>query len=283
MHHRNRITLLQIIFPLKALLGRLSVFLMVLAAILVIFLSRTNPNLTSAIRAKITDITVPVQNSLSLPLDFFSNLRQEVTDITSVYKENRKLKKENASLKKTQEISLVLANENQSLRKLLNFTAEPGIKYITGRIAGESAGPYIRSAFFTEGEKAGIRKGLIVINEDGVVGRIMEVGTNTSRVLLITDINSRIPVVTGEANELAIAVGNNGPLLQLLYLPEGSKIKIGEEVYTSGDGQFFPPGLLIGYIESINDKSVIVRPAVDWGRLVYVSVVDYGAAVAPVK
>ncbi len=258
------------------LLKRLSVFLMIVAAVMAVFLSKSNPEISSFFRMKIADATVPVEKTLSLPLDFFSFLRGKMAEMASIYQENRNLKEENAALKKTQELSLVLASENQNLRKMLNFVPEHGVKYITGRIAAETGGPYIRSAYFTAGQKAGVKKGQIVMNEEGVVGRIIEVGENTSRVLLITDINSRIPVVTGDVGELAIAAGNNGSLLQLIYLPEGSKVKLGEEVYTSGDGQFFPHGLLIGYAESAGDKNMVVRPAVNWGRLVYVSVVDYG-------
>lgn len=258
------------------LLKRLSVFLMIIAAVMLVFLSKSNPQISSFVRMKVAEATVPAENALSMPLDFFSFVRGKIAEMTSIYKENRKLKEENASLKKTQELSLVLASENQNLRKMLNFVPEHGVQYITGLIAAETGGPYIRSAYFTAGAEAGVKKGQIVMNEEGVVGRIVEVGENTSRVLLVTDINSRIPVVTGDTGELAIAAGNNGPLLQLIYLPEGSKVKPGEEVYTSGDGQFFPHGLLIGYIESVGDKSMAVRPAVNWGRLIYVSVVDYG-------
>lgn len=125
------------------------------------------------------------------------------------------------------------------------------------------------------GLRDGVNNGQIVTNDLGVVGRIFETGEKSSRILLLTDLNSRVPVVSAESRELSIVAGNNSPLLKMLYVPDGSKMKIGEEIYTSGDGEYFPQGLLIGYIYSINDKSIMVKPAVDWSRMEVVSIVNY--------
>src|SRR5690606_4385105 len=117
---------------------------------------------------------------------------------------------------------------------------------IATKILGDSSGPFIRSALVNAGETHGVLKGQIVINYNGLVGRIIEVGSKTSRVLLITDINSRIPIITASSRERGIVVGNNTDLLSLLYLPEDTRVQIGEIIFTSGDGESFPSGVPIG-------------------------------------
>jgi rod shape-determining protein MreC len=119
-----------------------------------------------------------------------------------------------------------------------------------------------------------VKTGYPVINADGLVGRIVDIGPTTARVLLASDLNSRIPVVVGPNGVRAILAGDNGPSPRLIYLPDGAKIAIGDDVATSGTGGLFPAGLRIGAVTGdLADPRVAVRANLD--KLEYLSVLFF--------
>ena len=125
------------------------------------------------------------------------------------------------------------------------------------------------------GKLDGIATGQAVIGADGLVGRVVEAGQGSARVLMLTDINSRVPVISESSREKSIAAGNNSETLSLDYVATGSEMKVGERLLTSGDGGVFPPGIPVGIISSIQNGNVLVEPVTDWSRLEYISAVDY--------
>ena len=127
----------------------------------------------------------------------------------------------------------------------------------------------------TSGTDNGVQQDSAVINDKGMVGRVIEVGDKTSRVLLLTDINSRIPVMAEGSREHGIVAGDDSDTLSLVYLPENSKLKVGEKIVTSSDGALLPPGLPIGVVTAIAKDKVTVKPFADWYRLEYVSVINF--------
>jgi rod shape-determining protein MreC len=165
--------------------------------------------------------------------------------------------------------------ENRSLRELLKVVPTKQSNYITARIVSDMSGPYVRSALIGGGAQAGMKKNQAVINEHGLVGRVVEVGDNTARVLLLADINSRIPVVAETSGEKTILVGNNNDLPTLSYLSPSSMIAVGERIVTSGDGGVFPRGLPVGVVTKVEKGVVHVQPFVDPSRMEYISAVDY--------
>jgi rod shape-determining protein MreC len=108
-----------------------------------------------------------------------------------------------------------------------------------------------------------------------MVGHVIDIGKKTTRVLLLTDINSRIPVMAETSREHGMAAGANSDTLSLLYLPENSKLQVGEKIVTSGDGALIPPGLPIGVVSKIEKGAVTIQPFADWYRLEYVSVINF--------
>jgi rod shape-determining protein MreC len=109
----------------------------------------------------------------------------------------------------------------------------------------------------------------------GLVGRIAEVGDRASRVLLLTDLNSRIPVTLQGSHERAILAGDNSPRPLLAYLAPNAKPEVGERVVTSGDGGVFPPGIPVGVIVSVGGQ-VRVATSSDLSVIDYVKIVDFG-------
>ena len=149
-------------------------------------------------------------------------------------------------------------------------------------MVADSASAFVRSVLIGAGEAQGLHPGQPVVNGAGLVGRVVEVGARSARVLLITDLISRIPVYIISTGDRAIVAGDNGQRLQLLYLPRDTPVSSGDVVVTSGHGGAFPPGLPIGTLEAVSDTKTIVAPFAELGRLDYVRVLSYGAeAIVP--
>ena len=136
-------------------------------------------------------------------------------------------------------------------------------------------GAFVRTVLINAGERNGIEKGQAAVTGDGLAGRIAEVGQRSARVLLLTDINSRVPEVVGNVRDRAVMAGDNANAPELLYLGPTAKVKIGDRVNTSGQGGVFPPGLPIGVVSSVSEKGIRVKPFVDWSHMEVLRIVDY--------
>jgi rod shape-determining protein MreC len=240
-----------------------------------LLLEQANSPINKYIKLKVTDFFSPLMETSSSMISFFSDSTFTLKSIMVSYKENKLLREENELLKSYYRLSLLIREENKQLRKLLNFIAESNLSYTTTRVIGDTTGPYVRSAIISVGSKDNILPKQAVINHYGLVGRIIDVGEKTSRILLLTDINSKIPVLTAESRERAIAAGDNSGLLTALYLPDDSRAKVGELIISSGDANVFPAGIPVGTIEKIEGTKVYIRPFVEWNRLDFVSVINY--------
>ena len=155
--------------------------------------------------------------------------------------------------------------------------------FVTARVVADAGGVYARAVLLSVGPNHGIRKGEIALDERGLVGRITEVGARTARVLLITDLNSRIPVILETSRAHAILVGTNGPRPRLLYWPEGIVPQEGERIVTSAEANAFPANLPIGTVHYTSSGAPEVEPAAMLQKLEVVRIFDYGmtGVVAP--
>jgi rod shape-determining protein MreC len=126
------------------------------------------------------------------------------------------------------------------------------------------------------GRDDGVVKGQAAMAGNGLVGRVQDVGDRVSRVMLLTDINSRLPILIERTRDQAVLAGNNSDLPDINYLPRDADIKIGDHVVTSGVGGAFPPGLPVGEVAEVEDGKVYVQPFADLGRLEFIRMVDYG-------
>lgn len=253
--------------------GRASLILFIFASLALIVISRTAPDIRTAISSPIADSAAPALDMLSRPADTMNKVRNWFANVTNIYAQNAELREANARLMQWQHVATQLEAENAALRELVNYTAREELSFTTARIISDRGGPFARTAMINAGTKLGVAIGQPLITGEGLAGRIIEAGDHSARVLLLTDINSRIPVITSMSRERAIAAGNNGNQLTLLYLPDDSGAAVGEKLVTSGDGDTVPAGLPVGEIESIENGIAKVRPYVNWHRLNYVSVI----------
>jgi len=123
--------------------------------------------------------------------------------------------------------------------------------------------------------------GMPALTPQGLVGRVVDAGRRSARILLVTDFNSKIPVVVESSGDQAILEGDNSGEPALRFLPLNPSFAVGDRVLTSGHGGMLPPGLMVGQVASIAGGKVAVRSYVDWSRLDYLSLLHYRAPPPP--
>lgn len=261
--------------PGKQWYYRASLSMMVGLAIALMIMSKTNNPNIAKMRMQITDTVVPVISAIGRPMDAFYDIGTWISEMVNLRQQNVMLTNQNRELLQWQAAAKAMEAENAALRKLMNVVAAHKSGYITARIVSDVSGPYVHSALMSGGSDSGIQKNQPVISENGLMGRVVEVGNTSSRVLLLNDINSRVPVIVEGADVKSILVGNNTGLPSLSYLSSDSKIQAGERIITSGDGGVFPKGIPVGVVTNVEEGMVSVQPFVDPSRTEYVSIMDY--------
>ncbi len=227
------------------------------------------------VRVAIMDTITPVLDVVSRPAQAFNSASEQVSQLLFVYAENERLREENERLRQWQTAARRLEQENAAFRALLRARPEPGVLYVSGRVVGDSGGPFVRTLALNAGEADGIRKGSAAVTGDGLVGRIVEAGDRSSRILLLTDLNSRVPVVVESSRYRAILEGDNSDTLKLSFVIPSDDVRIGDRIVTSGSGGLFPAGLPIGEVTAIKDGTALVTPFVRFDRLEYVRVLRF--------
>ena len=254
--------------------GNASVIFM-LAATLLLTVSFVRPGVFGGLRNSVSDLASPVLSVLSEPFRQVAAFTNGVTGLSELRAENAQLREENVRLREWYQTALMLESENQSLHALLNVKPDPMHRFITARVVGDSGNAFVKSAIVAAGQDDNVEKGQAVLSGDGLVGRVIEAGNRSARVLLLTDVNSRVPVMVEGSRQKAILSGMNTDRLLLKYLPVDSDIKNGARIVTSGNGGMFMQGLPIGTVEVGRDGQPYVKPYADISRITHVRIVDY--------
>ena len=234
-------------------------------------LSRLDHPAIKELRAEAEALVAPALSTAMLPLDPARRLARQVQSSYDGFAELERLKGENQRLKQMESRARDLERKIGELANLTKTLEQQRIEYRTVRVIATSNGGFLHSALLEAGTEQGIRVGQPVINADGLLGRIVEAGRRTSRVLLLTDINSRVPVMVGANQVRAILAGDNLPEPRIALLPQGATIDNGEEITTSGLGGMFPRGLRIG-IAALTPGGARAQLDAELGDLEYVSV-----------
>ena len=236
-----------------------------------IALSRLDHPTIKELRAEAEAWMAPALGAAMLPLDPARRLVRQVRSSFDGFSELERMRAENLRLKQWESRAHALERKITELAAMTKVLEESSIDYRTVRVIATSNGAFVQSALLDAGTGQGIRIGQPVIGAGGVLGRIVEAGRRTSRLLLLNDVDSRIPVVIGSARIRAILAGDNTAEPRLLMLPQGALIEPGEEIVTSGLGGMFPRGLRIGHTAS-DARGLRVDLDASLGDLEYVSV-----------
>ena len=214
-----------------------------------------------------TDVTSYMLEIVGLPINSINKAVNQINSLIFIYSNNKNLSTENKELYKWKDLAHKLLVENEEIKKLLNGVNKISDNFVTAKVISNSSGSYIKTITINVGTKHGLSIGNAVINNWGMIGRVIEVGKNSARVLLVTDINSQIPVYFEKSKHKAILIGNNSDLLEVKYLKPRVKLFDKERIITSGEGGLLPRGLAVGlYIENLNDEANKIKalPTRNW-------------------
>lgn len=264
--------------PLRVLAQRFALLLLVGASIALMITAKGEHWAVERVRTTVMDVVAPVLDVISRPAQALNNATEQVSQLVLVYRENERLREENDRLRAWQSTARRLETENAAFRALLRARPEPGVTYVSGRVIGDSGGPWVRTLALNAGERDGVRKGSAVVTGDGLVGRVVESGDRSSRILLLTDLNSRVPVVVESSRYRAILEGDNTDTLKLSFVIPADEIRVGDRIVTSGAGGLYPAGLPIGDVTAIKDGTALVTPLVRFDRLEFVRVLRFDFA-----
>jgi rod shape-determining protein MreC len=257
-------------------LARLTLPVMVVASFGLMLVGKVDTILVERARIAVYDASAPIYAALAEPL---GDVRKAIADVVALWglrDENARLREENERLRHWQSVALTLDAENQRLKTALRWIPDPEASYVTARVVADAGGVYAKAVLLSVGPNHVLHKGQIALDERGLAGRITEVGSRTARVLLITDMNSRVPVILEGSRSHAILAGTNGPWPRLEYWSEGTVPKEGERVVTSAEANAFPANLPVGTVRYNADGIPEVEPDARLRALDIVRIFDYG-------
>ena len=228
------------------------------------------------LRMSSNDFLAPVIDFVSAPIRGVETMAEGIRTVASLRAENVRLQAENDLLQRWRRRAEILESENQQLRSVTGTVPDEIRSLITARAVTAPGGSFAHTILIAIGNESGIAAGDPVITSNGLVGIVYEVGRAYARVLMISDINARIPVMLASSSWPGLTIGRNGEYLELAFLPAEARPEVGELVLTSGHGGILPAGLAVGRVDRVDGDDIRVRPAVEFRNLGYVSVLIGG-------
>ena len=227
---------------------KFSILSLIILAIFIFFLDVYGFTVIKKTRNIINDVVFRVSYLASSPARLMPNASKGIADHFYLKEENEKLKKAIENYKSLDLNLEYLTNENKNLRKVLDAESETSNqkRIVLSKVLVDKNSPFLKSIIINKGTKSGIKKGMPVSLDNNLVGRIVDTNFLSSRVLLLNDLNSRIPVTFGENNTQAILTGTATQNPKLEYLPENYVFKDDVNVFASGKDGIFTPGTPIG-------------------------------------
>lgn len=245
----------------------------VLVGLILLVMSRSDPARGEALRTAAIDATAPVWGLVRRPIAAIGGIGDYIGDYFLAIDRNRRLEADLRRYRVRDQQRIGLARENRQLKNLLHVVEPKRGWYRVLPIAAGSSGSYVRSAVVSGGRSAGLRVGQPVRAVRGLVGRVVEVGGNASRVLLLTDASSRVPVRVLRTGRPAIIAGVNAPHLEVRYVaPADGRLRVGDRLVTSGDGGIFPPDVPVAVVTLVRGDLLLARPVAHPEALGYVIV-----------
>lgn len=230
----------------------------------------------------VPSVRAPLLNTLKLPLVPFKFLECEVKAIVFYHRNfvvNQRLAKEVDLLKYRLNQEREIYLENKRLKEILSFKQKAPYRVIAARVISRSPENWSSMIVVDKGEYSGIKRGAVVINYLGLVGRVSEITKSSSKVTLINDPNLGVSGIAQRSRQEGLISGTLGNSLIMKYLPRDSDIKVSDIVVTSGLTGVYPKGLLIGTVIDVADEFsglscyAVIKPAVDLSNLEEVLVI----------
>ena len=233
-------------FLQKGTKQRFSLFALVVLSVLLLFIDKIDTKPLNYFRSIVKDTIYRGSVIVSLPTESMGSLAGKVRDHVNLYGEFAQLEEENKKLKNKISETDYLKLENTQLRKLISEKSGEISNLVSARVMLDKQSPYLNSFIINSGTNSKIKNGMAVLDGENFIGRIVDVNFFSSRVLFISDLNSKIPVVVEPTGHQAILSGHGKKNPTLEYLPEKHNVLDGNKVYTSGKEGIFSAGMPIG-------------------------------------
>lgn len=254
--------------PLRRIL--VTMLVLVLAATFVVW--RIDSPRVERLRASFIDRFVPTFDWAMLPVTHVMGMVEGFQSYARIYQQNQELRRELQQMKSWKEAAVQLEQQNAKLLAQNQVRLDPKLTSVSGVVLADSGSPFRQSVLLNVGSRDGIVDGWATMDGLGLVGRISGVGRTTSRVILLTDPSSRIPVTIQPSGQKAILAGDNTALPLIDFLESPEQVRPGDRVISSGDGGVFPADLLVGQVLQGQDKRLRVRLSADYERLDFLRV-----------
>ena len=258
-------------FLKKGTQQRFSLFALIVFSIILIYVETIEAKPLDYLRSFIKDTIYRGSVVVSLPSKGFKSVVSTVANHLNLYNEIIKLKEENAQLQEQIYDPGFLIFENKQLRQLLDEQVTSSANFVSARVILDKQSPYLNSFIINSGSNKEIKNSMAALDGKNFIGRIVDVNFFSSRVLLVTDLNSKIPVLVEPSGHHAILSGHgtNEPTLE--YLPENHKVQSGNKVYTSGKEGIFSPGIPIGEVR-VGTEKIFVSLFSDISQIMFVNI-----------
>lgn len=270
--------MIRLSIPLRQALARLSLPVLIAVAFGTMLLGKADAPSVERARMMLADALTPIWSAVQEPVTAVQGMVAEGQALWNLRTENARLAEENDRLRRWQAAALALEAENALLRRQLAWIPDPAPHFRTARVVADAGGTYARAVLLATGPQHAIRKGQVALDERGFAGRVTEVGARSARVLLATDINSRIPVTLEGSRARAMMVGGNTARPRLQHWPEGVQPQEGDRVVTSAEASAFPAGLPVGIVRWSASGAAEVELFAKLERLDVLRLFDFGLA-----
>lgn len=254
---------------------RLSLLCLLLVCVVLLIVGRNASRIVDTLHQHVADLTAPVFELASGPVGDMRRIGSRFGSYSYLSDEVGRLRRENEELQIWKAKALELEGRVRRYEELLNARREPEMKFVTARVIADARGPFVRTLIVNAGRDHGVKRHQAVMDARGLVGRTIASGRQAARVLLLSDLNSRVPVRVEPNGYRAILTGTNRSEPRLEFLPAQVSLHEGDLVFTSGDGGQLPPGLPVGVVALGEAGTFKVVPYANPQRLSYVRVLDY--------
>jgi rod shape-determining protein MreC len=247
----------------------------VLVCLVLLILWRTDNPRVERLRMSVIDRAAPSMTFVDGPIALAWHVARDYRQFIDVYDQNRALRREIQSLRGWRERARLLEEENAQLRALNNVRLPPRTTFVAGDVIADSGGPFREAVLVNVGRSDQIEDGAAAVDGSGLVGRVVGVGERASRLMLLTDYSSRVPVVIQPGAKRAMLTGDGTPAPKLEFIDGSDRMKPGDLVETSGDGGVFPPDIPVGRVVSTSGGTWRVVLLADYARLEFVRLLRY--------
>ena len=251
---------------------RFSLIVLIICSFILIYIDTFEAKPLSYVRSVLKDTIYRGSAVVSLPSNGLRQITGGVKEHLELFDKYKKLEKENNELKEKIIDPDYLLFENELLKKLIQDQVYSSSYLVSARVLLDKQSPYLNSFIINSGSNKNIKNGMAVLDGKNFVGRTVDVNFFSSRILLVTDLNSKIPVIIEPSGHHAILSGTGTKEPFLDFLPKEHTLKLGNKVYTSGKAGIFSPGIPIGEVNKIDNKEISISLFTDISQITFINV-----------